>query len=221
MSSKNKHIAREMVNAGLVTINAKEIKLASGIKSPVYCDINQIQSMPRLREIIIKSLVEKISDYEDHLDGVVGTVPGMVPFSAIVAYSLNLPHYSIGEMQKKLYGKKYFISGQMIKGKNLLLLEDVVSAGRKSTNFIKELRKQGARVDKCLTIVSYETRIAQTNYKEVACSLDYLTTIDRVIYEYFITKQPAKQALRKLQGFVKKYFPQAKEIIRIVSHKLK
>jgi orotate phosphoribosyltransferase len=210
------NFARKLVEYQIVSIKPNEVKLES-IKSPVYCDIKALQSDSELRNIVVSSLVEKIKNYEVMPEGIAGVISGIVPFSSLVADRLNLPHYSVGESQKKFYGIEEIIDGRVKSGENILLLDDLMITGKKSANAIKLLRSKGANVEKILCVINYDTNAANDTLKQIGCEIDYLTTIERIIFEHLATHQPAKKAMQQLKVFVKKYIPHGDKLTDFLS----
>ncbi len=126
-----------------------DFTLASGAKSTYYIDIKTASTNPMLLREIGKAIAD---NYE--FDVVAGVAVGAVPIAVAVSLASNKP-YCIIRKEEKDHGKSGKIVGD-IKGKNVLLVEDVVTSGGSVIYGINALKDGGAVVDKVVTVVDRE-----------------------------------------------------------------
>jgi orotate phosphoribosyltransferase len=67
------------------------------------------------------------------------------------------------------------VEGGDVKGKKILLVEDLVSTGSSSLSGVEALRKDGATINDCLVIVSYDFEEAKENFEKAKVKLHALT----------------------------------------------
>ncbi|MFA4876686.1 MAG: orotate phosphoribosyltransferase [Methanoregula sp.] len=144
-----------MVNAladKLVSYKAIEFgdfTLASGVKSPYYIDVKTAVTNPDL----LSAIARVVSESYD-FDIVAGVAVGGVPLAVATALAAKKP-YAIIRSAGKDHGKKEMIIGR-VRGKNVLLIEDVTTSGGSALYGIDELRKAGASAARVVTVVDRE-----------------------------------------------------------------
>jgi len=126
-----------------------DFTLASGVKSPYYIDVKTAVTNPDLLSAIARSVAKS---YE--FDIVAGVAVGGVPLAVAVALAAGKP-YAIIRSSEKDHGKKEMIIGR-VKGKNVLLIEDVTTSGGSALYGIEILRAAGASADRVVTVVDRE-----------------------------------------------------------------
>jgi orotate phosphoribosyltransferase len=123
--------------------------LASGVHSNYYIDIKSAATKPSLLTKIAKNIT-KIYDF----DVVAGIAVGGVPIAVAVSLESGKP-YAIIRRTEKDHGKTNLVIGD-VKGKSVLLVEDVTTSGSSVLYGIKALRAAGANIDSVVTIVDRE-----------------------------------------------------------------
>ncbi|MGU9963955.1 MAG: orotate phosphoribosyltransferase [Candidatus Halichondribacter symbioticus] len=118
---------------------------ASGLSSPVYVDCRKIISYPLVRNALMDfsiTLLERDVGFEN-FDSVAGGETAGIPFAAWIADRKNLPMQYVRKKPKG-YGRDAQIEGDIEKGKNVLLVEDLSTDGGSKLAFVKALRNAGA-----------------------------------------------------------------------------
>ena len=126
-----------------------DFTLASGVKSPYYIDVKTAVTRPEL----LSAVAETIASSHD-FDIVAGVAVGGVPLCVATALAKKTP-YAIIRSAEKDHGKKSLIIGD-VKGKDVLLVEDVTTSGGSALYGVNILRAAGARVDRVVTVVDRE-----------------------------------------------------------------
>ncbi|MBP2132277.1 orotate phosphoribosyltransferase [Methanomicrobium sp. W14] len=129
-----------------------DFTLASGAKSTYYIDIKTASTNPALLSAI-GSEIAKIAEKFD-FDVIAGVAVGAVPIAVSVSLSSKKP-YCIIRKEKKDHGISDNIIGD-VKGKHVLLVEDVVTSGGSVIYGIEQLRKAGATADTVVAVVDRE-----------------------------------------------------------------
>ena len=96
-----------------------------------------------------------MSHYTKGYDLLAGMELGAVPLVVALALETNIP-YVIIRKEKREHGTGKQIEGGDVKGKNVLLVEDVTTSGGSVVKSIQILRENHAEVDKVLTVVDRE-----------------------------------------------------------------
>jgi len=125
--------------------------LTSGAISDYYIDIKKASTDPKT----LKHIAEEMSQYTKGYDLLAGMELGAVPLVVALALETNIP-YVIIRKEKREHGTGKQIEGGDVKGKNVLLVEDVTTSGGSVVKSIQILRENHAEVDKVLTVVDRE-----------------------------------------------------------------
>jgi orotate phosphoribosyltransferase len=131
-----------------------EFTLASGAKSTYYIDVKSAVTHPDLLSAVA-SVVAGSYDF----DVIAGVAVGGVPPAVAVSMASKKP-YAIIRSSEKGHGKKDLIIGD-VRGKNVLLIEDVTTSGGSALYGIEVLRSAGARADRVITVVDREQGAGQ------------------------------------------------------------
>jgi orotate phosphoribosyltransferase len=158
-----------------------EIKLASGRISDFYFNMKPTMMDPEGSHLLALLVIEALKG--EHVDAVGGLEMGAVPIAASVAsvsFSEGhpLPAFFIRK-QTKDYGTKSLIEGlpkgETLKGRRVVILEDVTTTGGSALKAIDAVKADGADVLCVVTLVDREEGAAAT-FKEAGVDFRSLLT---------------------------------------------
>ena len=194
----SKNLAKE-VASNLLKIKAVFLKpndpftWASGIKSPIYCDNRLTLSYPETRKVVEDGLAEVIKEHFPTCEVVMGTSTAGIPHAAYVSEILNLPMGYVRGGAKD-HGRGNQIEGVVPVGKDVVVIEDLISTAGSSIEVVEVLREAGCNVLGIASIFTYNLkkgidRLAQANVinhslsnfetlVEVAAELNYISESD-------------------------------------------
>ena len=202
MSSET--VAKALLNIGAVKIRPDDpFTWASGIISPIYCDNRQIIGNVDARKDIVDYFVEKIKEISPDAEIIAGTSTAGIPHAAFISDALDLP-MSYVRGSKKKHGTGRLIEGAPVKGKKVVLIEDLISTGGSSIEAAEILREEGAEVENVVAIFSYQLDKARDNFEtsgfkyETLCTLD--TLLDVSIKESMLTGEERKEVVKFRDG---------------------
>jgi len=168
---------------------------ASGWKSPIYCDNRVTLSYPVIRNYLREHLAKFIEEKYGKPDVIAGVATGAIGIGMLVAEQLNLPFIYVRPEAKK-HGRKNQIEGIVPTGKNVVVVEDLISTGKSSLNAVKALQEAEANVKGMVAIFNYGFDIASENFKESALSLhtlsNYETLLEQALDTNYITEEQQK-----------------------------
>ncbi len=144
--------------------------LKSGKKSRLFIDIKEASLNP----IVLKEIVNLIKNTE--LDNfkltydVVGSVAvGSVPIASVLSFVYKTPQIIV-RSEKHDRGTKTKVIGDTgkgnLKGKRVLLIEDVTTSGESIISAVKAIRDTGALCNECIVIVDREEGAKEECSKE-------------------------------------------------------
>ena len=140
---------------------------ASGIKSPIYCDNRLTLSYPEVRKVVEEGLAQIIKEHFPTCEVVMGTSTAGSPHAAYVSEILNLPMGYVRGGNKD-HGRQNQIEGVVPVGKNVVVIEDLISTAGSSIEVVNVLREAGCNVLGIASIFTYNlkkgiTRLADAN----------------------------------------------------------
>ena len=181
----DKKVAEQTVNY-LTQINAiklntkKPFTWTSGIKSPIYCDNRLILSFPEVRKYVADKMTEIVENKYGKDISIAGVATGAIAIGAMIAERLNLP-YAYVRPEPKEHGLKNQIEGNIKKGSNIVVIEDLISTGKSSLNAINALKSEGYNVMGMLSIFSDNFQFANKKFEDENISINSLSDYNSLV----------------------------------------
>ena len=154
---RSKATARILIEIGAINFSLlSPFKLSSGFLSPSYIDCRKIIAHPSAFKSITQMMIDTIkSDMAFQTpDYIIGGETAGIPFAAVIAQKMGLP-LSYVRKQPKNYGKNKLIEGEILKGRNSLLVEDLMTNGKSKINFVNNIRAHDIYCDLSLVVFKY------------------------------------------------------------------
>ena len=147
-----KEVAKNLLKIKAVFLKPNDpFTWASGIKSPIYCDNRLTLSYPETRKVVEEGLAEVIKTYFPTCEVVMGTSTAGIAHAAYVSDILNLPMGYVRGGAKD-HGRGNQIEGVVPVGKDVVVIEDLISTAGSSIEVVDVLREAGCNI---LTIGQY------------------------------------------------------------------
>lgn len=194
-------VAKALFDVKAVKINVKEpFTFASGIKSPIYCDNRYILGFPQERNVIVDSFIEKINNEADIIAGV---ATAGIPWASFIADRLKKPLCYIRNKPKE-HGRGKQIEGAEVKGKRVIVIEDLITTGKSSLVAVDVLQREEVSHLEVMSIFSYGFQSAVDNYQKYNCkfsSLSDFNTLIKLLEEVdYLSEEEAKIALEWIEN---------------------
>ncbi len=142
-------LAKEIYNVAYLT---GEFLLRSGRTSNEYFDKYQFESNPILLNEIANHLIAMIPKDTEYLAPL---EMGGIPIATAISLKTGLKLVFVRKKAKE-YGTCKFAEGPDIKGKKLLIVEDVVTSGGQIIISANDLRREGAIIEKSICVIDRE-----------------------------------------------------------------
>jgi orotate phosphoribosyltransferase len=142
-------LAKEIYKVAYLT---GEFLLRSGRTSNEYFDKYQFESNPDLLAEIANQMSAMIPDDIDYLAPL---EMGGIPIATAISLKTGLKLVFVRKKAKE-YGTCKFAEGPDIKGKKLLIVEDVVTSGGQIIISANDLRSEGAIIEKSICVIDRE-----------------------------------------------------------------
>ena len=185
-SERSKFTAKILIQIGAINFNLlSPFKLSSGFLSPSYIDCRKIIAYPSAFRAVTDMMIDTIkSDMSSQPPSyIIGGETAGIPFAAIIAEKMGLP---LSYVRKKLknYGKNKLIEGEVLNGKNSLLVEDLMTDGKSKINFVNNIRAHDIRCDISLVVFKYNIfKDSDITLKKNNIKVHYLTDWETVYNE--------------------------------------
>ncbi|MEN6325133.1 MAG: orotate phosphoribosyltransferase [Syntrophomonas sp.] len=142
-----------------------EFKLRSGQVSYEYFDKYLFESTPELLNNISKLMAELVPN---GTEVIAGLEMGGIPIATAISLYNGKPVAFVRKKAKE-YGTCKLAEGCDISGKNVCIVEDVVTTGGQIIESVNELRKAGAKIDTVICVIQRDENaignLAQTGLK--------------------------------------------------------
>ncbi len=129
-----------------------EFLLRSGKISNEYFDKYRFESNPEIIKAIADQMVKLLPDDFDYLAGL---EMGGIPIATAISMACGKPAVFIRKKAKE-YGTCKLAEGAEIKGKKLVIIEDVITSGGQVIISTKELKALGADIETVLCVIDRE-----------------------------------------------------------------
>ena len=161
-----KEVAKNLLKIKAVFLKPNDpFTWASGIKSPIYCDNRLTLSYPETRKVVEEGLAEVIKTYFPTCEVVMGTSTAGIAHAAYVSDILNLPMGYVRGGAKD-HGRGNQIEGVVPVGKDVVVIEDLISTAGSSIEVVDVLRESGCNVLGIASIFTYNLKKGSDRLKE-------------------------------------------------------
>jgi len=199
----DKDIAKKTAEA-LLQINAIKLQpsnpftWASGWKSPIYCDNRITLSFPQVRTFLRQQLATQVVEVYGKPDVIAGVATGAIAIGALVAEELGIPFVYVRPEAKK-HGRQNQIEGFLDTGKNVVVVEDLISTGGSSLKAVEALKAHGVTVKGMIALFTYGFDIASKNFEDANVTLYTLSNYDNLIEQAAETNYISTEEIRTLK----------------------
>src|ERR1700742_1226821 len=182
----NKNEIEQQVAEFLLQIKAIKLQpdnpftWASGWKSPIYCDNRVTLSHPTIRTYIRQQLSLVIQEEFGAVGCIAGVATAGIPQGVLVAQELGLPFIYVRSKPKE-HGTGSMIEGEVMPGKRVVVIEDLISTGKSSLQAIDALRAAGYEIAGLAAIFSYGFDVAAENFKQAKCKFFTLSNYNALL----------------------------------------
>ena len=153
---------------------------SSGIISPIYCDNRKIIGDVPARQEIAEAFVDVVRAEAPDAEVIAGTSTAGIPHAAFISEAMELP-MSYVRGSKKKHGTGRLIEGADVKGRKVVLIEDLISTGGSSIEAAEILRDEGAEVEAVVAIFSYQLEKAEQNFESSGFKCVTLSDLDTLL----------------------------------------
>ncbi len=153
--TNEKAVAEKLLEIQAIKLSLdKPFTWASGWKSPIYCDNRKTLSFPAIREFIKSEMCNIIFEKFPDADYLAGVATAGIAWGAMAADQLKLPFIYVRSKPKE-HGMGNQVEGFFETGKQVVVIEDLISTGKSSLSVIHALRTAGLEIAGLVSIFNY------------------------------------------------------------------
>jgi uridine monophosphate synthetase len=166
MSELHPHLASladDLLSAGCIKFGSFTLK--SGLQSPIYIDLRQVITYPKLLEQIGAAYLPLLRELK--FDRIAGLPYAAIPIATAVSLQGNYPMI-YPRKEVKTYGTKAEIEGGYHTGETVVVIDDLATTGGSKFEAIEKLTGVGLRVKDVVVLVDRQSgakeSLAQAGY---------------------------------------------------------
>jgi uridine monophosphate synthetase len=152
LSSLLSTLADDLLSAGCV--NFGEFTLKSGLKSPIYIDLRQIISYPKLLEQVATSYLPILRQLTFHR--LAGLPYAAIPIATAISLQGGYPMI-YPRKEAKAYGTKAEIEGEYHPGETAVVIDDLATTGGSKFEAIEKLTAAGLVVKDVVVLIDRQS----------------------------------------------------------------
>src|SRR6202012_1730940 len=147
---------------------------------PIYGDTRVMLLHPTIRTYIRQQITAAIQEKFGAVGCIAGVATAGIPQGALVAQELGLPFIYVRSKPKE-HGTGSMIEGEVMPGKRVVVIEDLISTGKSSLQAVDALRAAGYEIAGLAAIFSYGFDVATDNFKQANCPFVTLSNYSALI----------------------------------------
>lgn len=171
-------LADGLLEAGCIKFG--EFTLKSGLKSPIYIDLRQIITYPKLLEQIGQAYLPLLKGLK--FERLAGLPYAAIPIATAISLAGNYPMI-YPRKEAKAYGTKAEIEGEYHSGETAVIIDDLATTGGSKFEAIEKLTGAGLRVKDVVVLVDRQSG-AKESLEQAGYAMHAVLTISALL-EYW------------------------------------
>jgi|SRR5688572_19428558 len=189
-------LADGLLEAGCIKFG--EFTLKSGLKSPIYIDLRQIISHPRLLANVAQAYLPIISNLQ--FSCIAGLPYAAIPIATAISLAGNYPMI-YPRKEVKTYGTKAEIEGEYHAGETVLVIDDLATTGGSKFEAIEKLTSAGLVVKDVVVLVDRQSG-AKESLEQAGYSMHAVLTIGQLLEYWETTGRVENDKIEKTRLFL-------------------
>jgi len=186
-----------LLEAGCIKFG--EFTLKSGLKSPIYIDLRQIISYPKLLAQVGEAYLPLIRNLK--FDRLAGLPYAAIPIATAVSLAGDYPMI-YPRKEVKAYGTKAEIEGEFHAGETALIIDDLATTGGSKFEAIEKLTGAGLVVKDVVVLVDRQSG-AKESLARAGYAMHAVLTIGQLLDYWESTGKVEKEKIEATREFLK------------------
>jgi uridine monophosphate synthetase len=192
----NYALADGLLEAGCIKFG--EFTLKSGLKSPIYIDLRQIITYPKLLADIAQAYLPLLSTL--HFSRIAGLPYAAIPIATAISLAGGYPMI-YPRKEAKAYGTKAEIEGEFHAGETVVVIDDLATTGGSKFEAIEKLTGVGLVVKDVVVLVDRQSG-AKESLEQAGYSLHAVLTISDMLANWESTGKVDKEKIAATREFL-------------------
>jgi uridine monophosphate synthetase len=189
-------LADELLSAGCIKFG--EFTLKSGLKSPIYIDLRQIITYPKLLEQIGAAYLPLLKDLK--FDRIAGLPYAAIPIATAISLAGNYPMI-YPRKEAKSYGTRAEIEGEYHAGEIAVIIDDLATTGGSKFEAIEKLTGAGLVVKDVVVLIDRQSG-AQASLEQAGFAMHAVLTITQLLDYWEKTNKVEKDKIEETRLFL-------------------
>ena len=191
------NIADGLLSAGCIKFG--EFTLKSGLKSPIYIDLRQIISHPKLLTDVAQAYLPILSTLQ--FSRIAGLPYAAIPIATAISLAGNYPMI-YPRKEVKTYGTKAEIEGEYHAGETVLVIDDLATTGGSKFEAIEKLTGVGLVVEDVVVLVDRQSG-AKESLEQAGYSMHAVLTLSHLLDYWEKADKVEKDKIDETRTFLK------------------
>ena len=197
MDSELSNIADGLLSAGCIKFG--NFTLKSGLQSPIYIDLRQIITYPKLLEQIGAAYLPLLKELK--FDRIAGLPYAAIPIATAISLAGNYPMI-YPRKEVKTYGTKAEIEGEYHAGETIVVIDDLATTGGSKFEAIEKLTAVGLVVKDVVVLVDRQSG-AKESLAQAGYSMHAVLTISQLLEYWEENGKVEKDKIEATRVFLK------------------
>ena len=196
LSSPLSALSDSLLEAGCIKFG--EFTLKSGLKSPIYIDLRQLITYPKLLQQVGAAylpLLEKL-----RFDRIAGLPYAAIPIATTISLAGNYPMI-YPRKEVKTYGTKAEIEGEYHEGETVVVIDDLATTGGSKFEAIEKLAGVGLVVKDVVVLVDRQSG-AKESLAKAGYAMHAVLTITQMLEHWEQTSRVEKNKIEATRKFL-------------------
>lgn len=191
-------LADGLLSAGCIKFG--EFTLKSGLKSPIYIDLRQIITYPKLLEQIGAAYLPILQRLT--FDRLAGLPYAAIPIATAISLAGNYPMI-YPRKEVKTYGTKAEIEGEYRAGETVVVIDDLATTGGSKFEAIEKLTGVGLVVKDVVVLVDRQSG-AKESLAQAGYAMHAVLTINEMLDYWESTGKVEKDKIEATRKFLER-----------------
>jgi len=194
-------LADGLLSAGCIKFGSFTLK--SGLQSPIYIDLRQIITYPKLLEQIGQAYLPVLKTLQ--FDRIAGLPYAAIPIATAISLAGNYPMI-YPRKEVKTYGTKAEIEGEYHSGETIVVIDDLATTGGSKFEAIEKLTGVGLVVKDVVVLVDRQSG-AKESLEQAGYFMHAVLTISQLLDYWEKTEKVEKDKLEETRKFLVGNYP--------------